>query len=336
LTEITKDGEALKLIGNSSTELGFYPSGIAGGKKADIGVETNGQLLINSTDSDIVLSPGSGERVRLGGMLYANTHEQVYVSKYNHIYERYTSSSYATRQNARNYNFSIYATQGVYGNFFVIASDKRIKKDFRRSDGQEDLLTLSKIEVTDYRHIDEVARGKEMRKGVIAQQVEAIFPEAITKSSNFVPNVFDFPSVLSLENGNLNVQLSKKHDFKVGDKIRIGTLNGNHEVIVSNIISPQEFSIENWSGSTKKEELFVFGKEVDDFHTVDYDRIFTLNVSATQELARKVETLEKELAQLQAANASTSTSNLALKAEVSDLNIRMKKLEDLLNATGSN
>jgi hypothetical protein len=40
--------------------------------------------------------------------------------------------------------------------------------------------------------------------------------------------------------------------------------------------------------------LFVFGKRVDDFLAVDYDAISMLNVSATQELARRVETLEAE------------------------------------------
>lgn len=335
-TEITREGEALKLIGNTNTELGFYPAGLAGGKKAGIGIGETNQLLINSTNSDIILSPASGERVETKGMLYANSHESVYVGQHDHIYERYTSSSYATRQNARYYNLSIYATQGVRANFFVVASDKRIKKDFRKSDGGKDLSTLSKIEVTDYRHIDEVANGKEMRKGVIAQQVETVFPEAITKGTSFVPSVFDFPVSLSFENDNLRVLLKKDHDFVDGDKIRIGTLSGNHEVIVSEVLSSKEFMVNNWQGSTKKDEFFVYGKEVDDFHTVDYDRIFTLNVSATQELARKVAMLEKENAQLKSNNTTLENSNNDLKTEIQTINKRMDDIEQILNLTGSN
>ena len=48
-------------------------------------------------------------------------------------------------------------------------------------------------------------------------------------------------------------------------------------------------------------EVFVYGREVDDFHIVDYEAIAMLNVSATQEMFKrfqvqssKVETLEEE------------------------------------------
>lgn len=335
--EVTKEGEALKLAGTTNnTQLAFYPTGIAGGKTADVGVASNGELLVNSTNSNIVISPGAGKRVRTIGMLHASSNEYHYTSQNNHILEHYTSSSYAIRQNARHYHLSIYADNGVRADHFVISSDKRIKKDLSLSNGQKDLLTLSKIEVTDYRHIDEVANGAAMRKGVIAQQVDAVFPEAISKGPDFIPNVYEAPTALSLENGNLKVRLSKNHDFEVGDKIKVGTLNGSQEVLVSSIISPQEFSIDNWEGSDNEKDLFIVGKEIDDFHTVDYDRIFTLNVSATQELARKVEALEKENARLKSTNADSKKSNDALKAEVRSMNARLESIESMFSSTGSN
>jgi sulfur relay (sulfurtransferase) DsrF/TusC family protein len=36
-------------------------------------------------------------------------------------------------------------------------------------------------------------------------------------------------------------------------------------------------------------EIFVFGTQVEDFHTLNKDYIFTLNVCATQELHRRME-----------------------------------------------
>ena len=41
------------------------------------------------------------------------------------------------------------------------------------------------------------------------------------------------------------------------------------------------------------DKVFVFGREVNDFRTVDYEAIAMLNVSATQELARKLEAKER-------------------------------------------
>ena len=334
IVEVTKEGEALQLTGTTNTQLAFYPTGIAGGKKADIDVASNGQLSINSTDSDITLTPGSGYRTQTNGLFYANSYKLTNVPQGNHIHERYVSSGYAIRRNSTNYNLSIYATHGVRAHEFVIASDKRIKKDFSLSDGQEDLLTLSKIEVTDYRHIDAPSQGKETKKGVIAQQVNTVFPEAISRGTDFIPNVFEMPIALSLENGSLNVRLSKNHDFELGNKIRVGTTKGDQEVLVSSIISPQEFSIDNWQGSANKDELFVYGKEVDDFNTVDYDRIFTLNVSATQELARQVEALQRENAVLKATVTNTEKANVALKSEVKDMNKRLQAIELMMTATG--
>ena len=142
------------------------------------------------------------------------------------------------------------------------------------------------------------------------------------------------PIALSLENGSLNVRLSKNHDFELGNKIRVGTTKGDQEVLVSSIISPQEFSIDNWQGSANKDELFVYGKEVDDFNTVDYDRIFTLNVSATQELARQVEALQRENAVLKTTVTNTEKANVALKSEVKDMNKRLQAIELMMTATG--
>ena len=40
--------------------------------------------------------------------------------------------------------------------------------------------------------------------------------------------------------------------------------------------------------------VFIYGKEVDDFHTLDKQKLFALNFSATQELDKKVTALEAE------------------------------------------
>ena len=44
--------------------------------------------------------------------------------------------------------------------------------------------------------------------------------------------------------------------------------------------------------------VFVYGREVKDFRTVDYEAIAMLNVSATQELHRRLEAQASEIATL--------------------------------------
>lgn len=90
---------------------------------------------------------------------------------------------------------------------------------------------------------------------------------------------------------------------------------------VADVLSETAFTVE-WA-ETAPEKVFVYGKKVEDFHTVDYDRIFTLNVSATQELAAQVEQLQKELAAARAENAALRQ----------DMNDRLVKLESMVSGT---
>ena len=60
--------------------------------------------------------------------------------------------------------------------------------------------------------------------------------------------------------------------------------------------------------------VFCYGREVDDFHTVDKNKLFALNFSATQELDRqqqadkaKIQTLETKVQTLETTLASQQT-----------------------------
>ena len=61
--------------------------------------------------------------------------------------------------------------------------------------------------------------------------------------------------------------------------------------------------------------VFVYGREVDDFRTVDYEAISMLNVSATQELLKRIEALENENQKLTESN----TELMGLKSQIETL-----------------
>ena len=54
------------------------------------------------------------------------------------------------------------------------------------SDAGRDLATLMGIAVTDFRYKDVIAHGNGPQKKVIAQQVEKIFPQAVSKHTDAV------------------------------------------------------------------------------------------------------------------------------------------------------
>lgn len=67
------------------------------------------------------------------------------------------------------------------------------------------------------------------------------------------------------------------------------------------------------------DQVFVYGREVKDFRAVDYEAIAMLNVSATQELARKLEAKDAEIAALQAANLALAEKMAAFDRQLAAL-----------------
>jgi hypothetical protein len=209
---------------------------------------------------------------------------------------------------------------------FRVTSDNRIKKDLRLSDRIADLSMLQRLRVTDYRHVDVVSQGTAFKKGFIAQEVKEVFSEAVTLAPDFVPNVYAVSTQTNLSAGKMTISLSKNHEFAVGDEVKLMLLSGEKQTSVVAVPDTNTFVVD-WTGEAATDKVFVFGKKVADFHTVDYDRIFTLNVSATQELARRVEQLEAENAALRQRNDGLQQQNDGLRGDVNDIYKRLQDLE---------
>ncbi|MFN4254117.1 MAG: tail fiber domain-containing protein [Saprospiraceae bacterium] len=236
-----------------------------------------------------------------------------------------TSGLYWWGNNTR--SFSLRASSYIFATGYGSFSDRRIKKDLRLSETFADLSTLRKLRVTDYRHVDEVNNGKAFTKGFIAQEVEQAFPEAVTKSSNFIPNVYAMSAQTQLTAGKMTISMAKNHEFAVGNEVKIMMPDNSERVLtVAAVPSETSFSV-NWTEAAP-EKVFVYGKKVADFRTVDYDRIFTLNVSATQELARRVELLEKENAALK---SELVKKDGEMKASAEKMDARLRALENKLS-----
>ncbi len=85
-------------------------------------------------------------------------------------------------------------------------------------------------------------------------------------------------------------------------------------------------------------DVFVFGRQVDDFHSVDYEAISMLNVSATQELAKQMEALQSknEALEVQIALLQKQVKNIdTLKASIAELQSMMQKNLETVSDTRS-
>ncbi|CAN5410947.1 hypothetical protein BH23VER1_BH23VER1_02140 [soil metagenome] len=210
---------------------------------------------------------------------------------------------------------SIYASTIIGATGFHTFSDRRIKNVIGRSDRGDDLATLLAIEVTDYTLIDEVAHGSRPHKKVVAQQVESILPHAVTRSVDTVPDIFQ---MAKLTDGWIELSAA---GLEIGDRVRLigGEQSGVHEVL-----ELREGAFLTTFESVD-DEVFVYGREVSDFRSVDYEAIGMLNVSATQELHRIIREKDQKISDMEARLAIIEEREAARDAQVAAILLRLGK-----------
>jgi hypothetical protein len=241
-----------------------------------------------------------------GGLLYYNTYG----------YLQNDGASNTTSGSV--FQVSLFASDRVVGAEFDAVSDARIKNVIGASDTTLDLDTLRRLKITNYRYIDVVEKGNQEKKGVIAQEVEKVYPNAVRTTTNFIPSVYAIADTVVYDDAThkLTLTLAKAHGLTVGDVVRIITDSGKVETPVAAVIDEHTFVL---SGVEKTSKAFVFGKKVDDFRSVDYDQLFTMNIGATQKLAVDNEALTQENAALTQANAALQSENETVKMRLAAL-----------------
>jgi hypothetical protein len=88
-------------------------------------------------------------------------------------------------------NGSIVSRNSVLSVTNTFTSDNRIKKNIRLIDSEKALEMLTHITPKIYNFIDEFTLGTRDKYGLIAQELEEIFPESIGYTTEYIPNIFD-------------------------------------------------------------------------------------------------------------------------------------------------
>ena len=201
---------------------------------------------------------------------------------------------------------------------FIHLSDRRIKRDIVDVPDNESLNKVLQIEVRKYGYKDYINKGTYKVTGFIAQEVLAVFPEAVsTKNDGVLPNIYKISTGFEYDNSNnkltLNVtEIEVTEDIKIDCKLQLKFIN--HETLFEEYIEVllKEINetnivvegVENIKEKIEKtQEIFIYGSHIDNLHTLNKDKIFTIHHGAIQELHKiivaekeKVATLESELA----------------------------------------
>ncbi len=208
-----------------------------------------------------------------------------------------------------------------------LASDERIKKNIV---DVPDNLALQKVRNIPCRYYDykEPTRNRENKTiGFIAQEVYDVFPMAVTKRQELIPDELR----LLIENTNAFWTDLSDNEYKLYiSDLENAIPNTECLFILSdrpdNVIEKRIQVLDDGKSfifKKKWEKVFLHSKTVDDFHVLDKQKLFALNFSATQELDRKVIALENE-------NAELDRKVIALENENAELKARLTKLEAFL------
>lgn len=209
-------------------------------------------------------------------------------------------------------NYSIVADERIRAGEFNAISDIRIKKDILQLNTNKQLAELNKLRPVNYAYIDQLVNGNKQKTGFIAQEVEQVNPQFVNKSTDFIPSVFALAKSASVNKDQLILTTEKPHGFTTGDAVKFFA-EGKKEVIttIETIIDSHAFTITGWREPF--ENVFIYGKKVNDFRAIDFDQITALSVAAIQELSKQMEKLKLE--------------NLKLELYQKKLDERLKNLE---------
>ena len=185
-----------------------------------------------------------------------------------------------------------------------------------------------------YEYKDTLYAGTEKTIGFIAQEVKEILPMAISIQTSIIPNELRKLENVSWEQIDNTYKLITDLQDVSGVKYRFYVSNdvsGNDEImkdVVGNSDNSFTFD-EQWNN------VFCYGKEVNDFHTLDKQKLFALNFSATQEIDRIQQQHIIDISNAQATIQSHETTIQTLQTDLSTANTTIQTLQTDLSTANT-
>ena len=165
----------------------------------------------------------------------------------------------------------------------LISSDERIKEEIEDINVDTALQMILAIQPKTYKYKDKIEKGDSKVYGFIAQQIKEVIPEAVKLNKEFIPNIY---KIADLNNNEITLDFDVSNMMKVDDEISIITDKDGKKIYKIVDVNNNTFTIDK---SLEGDKCLVYGTKINDFHTLDKNYIFTLNVCATQELYKLIQ-----------------------------------------------
>ena len=206
-------------------------------------------------------------------------------------------------------NVSIWAGYGrVIGKEFNAISDQRIKTNIRAVDTSHVLTVVNQLRPSSFNFIHK----NTYKTGFIAQEVEAVIPEAVMKDAHYIPNIYVMatirpqsdvsnafvivldPSAVAHSDASVNIL-----PVDGSGNLQLMNHTGKNIDVVLTHVSPDQTTL-YVQGDLEETDIhegtiFVYGQEVYDFRTIADSVINAYSIGAIQELSKQLTATQAEL-----------------------------------------
>ena len=189
-------------------------------------------------------------------------------------------------------SYSIYADGKIAALEFNAVSDLRVKNIINERNVDDDIQIIKKLNTYDYNYIDKINDGHKEKIGFIAQEIKTINENFTNQSKRFIPNIF---KKFHLKNKNIII-INEKLNLSENDLIKVEVFYKNKPKIIEvNILNIKinEIYINNSLEIDIEKGIFIYGKYVNDFLTIDINQITSVNTNIIKHLLSRVEDLEE-------------------------------------------
>jgi hypothetical protein len=246
---------------------------------------------------------------------------------------------------SRSYGMSI--LYGCVAQSYSIHSDIRIKTDITDLDDIKALGIVNKIETKEYHYIDPSRRKADKTIGFIAQDIAQILPSAVNILTQIIPDELRY-----LDNFDWSFDADNNNILTINDlDIQSKEFTGKCKFSVTNDASGNDEQINIEIECLREEDrntnrfkfekiwkyIYLYGKEINDFHTIDKNQIFALYHSAIQELSRrndaktaKITELEGRCAEAEGRCAEAEAKNVELQTKITSMEADMAIVKEKL------
>ena len=218
------------------------------------------------------------------------------------------------------YNFiSIACDQQVLSAGYANYSDVRIKKNIVDVDDDMALNYIRQIEPKTYQYIDYKTKGTSNVFGFIAQQIANVLPYATSLIRDFIPDVYTFANCIPGSNNITKLVFSSNiytYDLSANNYIKL--IDSSNNLVYANITVIEDANI-YIDKFLQCSNIFVYGKLVNNFVSLNKDAIFTVGISAIQDLDKITSNTNVSVTSLQSTVQTMQSQIDALTARVTAL-----------------